>query len=709
MAINILLALIALINLFFTLLVYLRNPKNRINSSFAVFIINATFWPLFIMLFRSATNYSSGLLWAKTIYITGSIVPILFLFFSHTITKKPFYLSLRLILISITLYFIGTILGSQLLIQDVTLMAQNNSIVLGPLYVTWMIYYVALMAWGTILLWHKYKAVTGYDKAQLRFILIAILFPTIGGIPFNFILPFFNNFQLIYLGPLFLTAMIATIAYAILKQRFLDIRLVISRSIAFSLLLLTLGFFYVSSILALSTFLFADNHISFEYLLLSTILSVISAITFQPLRQRFENFTNHLFYKEAYISELLLERMGEILRSTLSFHTLLKSVVYELKDTIKSKSTWFIINQKQTDKYDKIGYGEDFSITSHTIFNLKNICQNNSLIIFEELNEGPEKDFLREFNISVLIPLRVKESLHGFMIMREKSSGDIFSDQDINILEILAPQLSIAIQNAKSYEEISQFNQTLKIEIDKATSELKQANQHLKHLDELKDEFVFVATHELKNPVTALRGYLSLLQEGVYGQVPSSFQEPLNQMQSSNQQLVDLVNDLLQIARSETKTVTIKTEPTDIVPIIKSVIQNLNPSAKLKNLNLIYHAENTLPQIKADSQRVTEIMNNLISNAIKYSNKGDIEITHSIEDKFLTTKVKDHGVGISPKDQSKLFTRFFRVEEEVIKGIPGTGLGLFIVKQLIEKMEGTITLDSQKNLGSTFTFRLPLA
>lgn len=206
-----------------------------------------------------------------------------------------------------------------------------------------------------------------------------------------------------------------------------------------------------------------------------------------------------------------------------------------------------------------------------------------------------------------------------------------------------------------------------------------------------------------------MRGYLSMLEEGIFGDVPEKMKEPIDQLQASNQQLVDLVNDLLQIARSEAKTLTLHTEPMDLNSTIDVVSETVKPLAQQKSLIITHTVPTKLPLIQADPQRVKEIINNLLSNAIKYSDKGTITITHEINTTHLVTHVIDQGVGISIEDQNKLFTKFFRAEEEAAKGIPGTGLGLFIVKQLIEKMSGTIWVNSEKGLGSTFSFSLPLA
>jgi len=200
---------------------------------------------------------------------------------------------------------------------------------------------------------------------------------------------------------------------------------------------------------------------------------------------------------------------------------------------------------------------------------------------------------------------------------------------------------------------------------------------------------------------------MSMIRDGSYGEVPQKVQEALTEIDQANQQLVQLVNDLLEIARAETKTIQINTTPTPIYEIIKTNLDNLKALAEQKHLKLVYK---TLPHqqvtVMADPDRIKEIINNLVSNAIKYSQSGTITISHESNGKELTTHVTDQGYGISDKNQSKVFSRFFRAEETASQ--PGTGLGLFIVKQIVEKMGGKIWFKSKLGEGTTFSFSLPL-
>jgi signal transduction histidine kinase len=232
----------------------------------------------------------------------------------------------------------------------------------------------------------------------------------------------------------------------------------------------------------------------------------------------------------------------------------------------------------------------------------------------------------------------------------------------------------------------------------------------LKQLQQLKDEFVFIAAHELRTPVTAIKGYLSLILDGVAGPVPDGVREFIKKVIRANERLIQLVNDLLAVARSEAGRLTVKVGPVDVREPVRAVLSELAPLADEKHIVLVYDPAANLPHALADSDRLKEVLVNLVGNAIKYTlGSGTVAVSHEISDHSLVTHIQDTGVGISPEAQKKLFEKFYRVQTEKTQGITGTGLGLFIVKQIVEKMEGKIWVESKEGKGSVFSFSLPIA
>ena len=268
----------------------------------------------------------------------------------------------------------------------------------------------------------------------------------------------------------------------------------------------------------------------------------------------------------------------------------------------------------------------------------------------------------------------------------------------------------------KGTDEISQGNFDYKInirtgdELERLGEKFNKMAKVLKENQKLKDEFVFVAAHELRAPVTVIKGYLSMILDGDFGKFDQEIKKPLETMAHLNEGLVGLVHDLLEIARSEAGRLEIKTEPVSIKSLVKEIVEAFQVSSQKKGLKLIYQEADQDFKVMADPYKLKEVLTNLISNAIKYTlQKGTIKISHEIKGNFLITHIGDEGMGIGKEDMAKLFSKFHRAKTEETKNIEGTGLGLFICKEIITRMKGKIWAESQLGKGSTFSFTLPLS
>ena len=243
-------------------------------------------------------------------------------------------------------------------------------------------------------------------------------------------------------------------------------------------------------------------------------------------------------------------------------------------------------------------------------------------------------------------------------------------------------------------------------EVGQLASSFANMSIGLKELERLKDEFVFIAAHELRTPVTAIRGYAEML--GDLKGVPAQGSEFVQRLQQSGARLANLVNDLLEVARSQAGRLKVQTTPQDIVVLVQATLAELKPLADEKKHTVLFAPPASLPQVMADKDKLQEVLVNLVGNAVKYTPPGGrIEVSLRPEPGAVVAAIKDSGIGIAPADQAKLFERFFRVESDATKSIQGTGLGLFIVRQLIERMNGKVWVESEVGKGSTFSFELP--
>ncbi|PIP22932.1 MAG: hypothetical protein COZ91_02465 [Candidatus Nealsonbacteria bacterium CG_4_8_14_3_um_filter_39_7] len=228
----------------------------------------------------------------------------------------------------------------------------------------------------------------------------------------------------------------------------------------------------------------------------------------------------------------------------------------------------------------------------------------------------------------------------------------------------------------------------------------------LKEVDKMKDMFISMASHELRSPLTAIKGYLDLLKTEKDAAMVGHYIENIS---LSAQRLNNLVEDVLEVSRIEGNRLPIEMTIFDPGPIISQSLEEMRSSAMQKGLALNYVSPQTVLQIKADQDRFKQVLVNLISNAIKYTEKGAISVSVVVKkDKFLIT-VADTGIGMSSEDQANLFQKFYRIKNDYTKNVIGTGLGLWITLELIKRMQGKITVESIEGVGSHFTVHLPLA
>jgi signal transduction histidine kinase len=249
-----------------------------------------------------------------------------------------------------------------------------------------------------------------------------------------------------------------------------------------------------------------------------------------------------------------------------------------------------------------------------------------------------------------------------------------------------------------------------KEELQKLSDSLATANQRLKELDLTKSEFISIASHQLRTPLTAIKGYISLLLEGSYGQVSPPVMDILNKLYSVNNRLVHLVEDLLNVSRIEAGRIQYSFAPTQMEPLIVELIEMFTATAKEKQLSLkMQLAKKPLPLLTIDPNKIKEVVSNLIDNALKYTKEGGVTVTLEEAPKVARIIVSDTGIGIHPEDKKNLFEKFLRSKETTKMVVSGAGLGLYVGKSFVEAHGGKIWAESPgPNQGSRFIIELPL-
>ncbi len=332
---------------------------------------------------------------------------------------------------------------------------------------------------------------------------------------------------------------------------------------------------------------------------------------------------------------------------------------------------------------------------------------NHPMLVADELPEGDRKRVLDAHNLRLSSLLRTREGIVGYLLLGDKLSGDIYSSQDVNVIEIASQELAVAIQNAKAYAEIQAFNATLQERVNHATARLRVANAHLKELDRAKDEFISMASHQLRTPLTTIKGYLSMILEGDAGRVTPMQKEFLEYAFAGSERMVNLISDLLNVSRLSAGRFIIQPKATDILLMVRDEIRQLDSHAAAKNLKLQLEAPEQMPLANIDEGKTRQVVMNFIDNAIYYTQSGSVTVAVTPLEHSFRLEVRDTGIGVPKDAQKHLFTKFFRADNAQGVRPDGTGLGLYLAKRVVEDQGGTIIFKSVVGEGSVFGFELP--
>jgi len=297
---------------------------------------------------------------------------------------------------------------------------------------------------------------------------------------------------------------------------------------------------------------------------------------------------------------------------------------------------------------------------------------------------------LREgFRAVLIIPLLRPDHIVGALVVRRRTPGE-FPQSTIDLLETFADQSVVAIQNANLFHEIEEKGKQLAV-----------ASQH-------KSQFLANMSHELRTPLNAILGYTELILDGIYGEAPQKAQDVLKRVESNGRHLLGLINDVLDLSKIEAGQLTLTLTDYSMKDVLYNVFSAVEPLANDKKLGFKVEAQPDMPKGHGDERRLTQVVLNLVGNAIKFSDTGAVTIKATSTNGSFTVAVQDNGPGISKADQGKIFEEFQQADNSATKKKGGTGLGLSISRRIVEMHGGKLWVESELGKGSVFSFTLPV-
>jgi len=309
----------------------------------------------------------------------------------------------------------------------------------------------------------------------------------------------------------------------------------------------------------------------------------------------------------------------------------------------------------------------------------------------------------------IISPVLTQTGSIGFVFVGNRYNAPAVTQGDEELITLLAGQIGQSIENAQLFEKVFRSSQELELKVADRTKQLAGALQKVNDISNKKSEFISAVSHELRTPLTSIKGYAAILIAGKIGEVPPAVKERLVKINSHSDNLVSLINDLLDIARIESGRVEMKFAAYKIKNIIDNVTDLLAPQMTAKGVKLQLPPV-PLEGIYVDASHAERVFINLLSNAVKFTPPNGtitLSVSPALEHGYAVFSISDTGIGIPASDVQKLFSEFFRVDNEINQNVKGTGLGLVLAKNIVQAHHGKIWVQSQVGVGTTFYFTLP--
>jgi len=393
-------------------------------------------------------------------------------------------------------------------------------------------------------------------------------------------------------------------------------------------------------------------------------------------------------------------RISQILTSTLQLEPLLQTIIQAATELTDTQAGSIMLVDKNTGELRfEAASGSKREEVKRVTVPLEGsiagwIVQEGKPLMIPDVRQDPRfytrVDETTDFETrSILgVPLQVKGEVIGVLEALNKTGDGIFTQADVHTLSTLAAHAAIAIENAR------------------LVTEIQKAYEELSELDQLKSEFVAIASHELQTPLTIILGYASFLKQEATG----TASEQLDIVLRSALRLRSLINDMINLRHIETGEAELELEQLSLNELVTTITAEFASLAEAKKQTIRIQLASQLPIVKADREKLHLVLANLLSNAIKFTPEGgSIQVAVEAKGNEVWVSVRDTGIGIPPREQERVFDRFYQVEPSLTRRFEGIGLGLSIAKGMVELHGGRIWVESVEGMGSSFTFALPLS
>lgn len=626
-------------------------------------------------------------LWARVDAGTTMIIDALGLYlacnfprqlFSRKIETIYWIVSLVMIAISFTPLMIATGTSDGEVVKLTTGM-------LMPLYYAADTLYVLLIIPALIIQYRRGRAM---DKLRVKYLLISVGGTTMILSVIGLWLPiFFQIYEAVDYIPYVILLGLALVSYDIVALRLLSIRLVVARSVAYVLLLAVVAVSYYVLALWIGQNVFKTARLTGFDQAYQVGVALTLVFLFQPVRRYFEKLTNKIFYRDHYDSQKVVNGFSNILVSERDIEPLLNHSLAILCEQLHISSGRVVI-------YDK---GQVFAVADHNyvvkpkveqvIAGLRQFSKN--VVLSDDLTDE-EIDHLAVNTVGVRASVRLVSQNEdvGILLLGDKLSGDIYSNQDVATLDIVRQELAVAVQNARAYRQ------------------LQDAQAKLQETDEMKSEFIALSSHNLRTPIATIRTISEMLNTS---KSPKEISNYINMLSGVSNELSGFVEELLIISSLEAGERYESFLAVSVKDLLTPLAAKTQTECQAKGVNFELTFRSPDLYVKANTAHLQIVLRGILENAIKFTEAGSIAVTVSEQSGQCAIEVADTGVGISEEELKNLFIKFHRGTDFMRYDYTGAGVGLYLAKLVVEEHGGTITVKSRLHFGTTVTIMLPIA
>jgi signal transduction histidine kinase len=687
---------------FFVIALFVVLKKSEMKASY---IFHWASISMSIMLCLTWSNlntfgFVSKYFFRTVLHISYTLTPALFVHFSLIFPRDNTYKWQKLLKTNYLIAFVLVVLNSYAFFYALSVLTDNS--INNYLYVFNIIrIYLIISVIISILFFilALIKETGKVERKQLKWLLFGFI---IGPLSFVilWVLPILLSGEALIpeeIVMILICAIPVTFAIAIIKYHLLDIDEVLNRSIVYGIVISILLILYSVTI----GIFISSSHI-FDKSIISAAAAVILALLFQPIKSKVQKFVDKKFFRIQYNFRKELNRFTAQIKNYNDVYSLSEYLIKEINTLIPVDKIAFGELDTQTGKLF-IRAQINFDQIANKILRIKPETLERKWFQVAAVKNKVEGDAnistifqntLVRWKINLVVPIKsVNDELFGFIILGNKKSGSRFTVEDVDLLKDIGINTGTTIERIKLQEQLI-------LE--------KLAAEKLEELNQQKSMFVSTVSHDLKTPLTSIKIFAEMLLENEK-YLSEKSKNHLEIIEGETDRLTRLINNVLDFSKIEKGVKDYSFREVHFNKIVKSVIELMQYTLKMKGFILATDLGDFNDLICGDADAITEAIENIISNAIRFSNDSkEISIATYYKDNFACVDVKDYGIGIDSADFQKIYDPFFRSEDAKLKKIEGTGLGLPIVKHIVDEHKGKILIESTKGIGSTFTLCFPV-